>query len=180
MALLSVYALRFLVVVSEDRRVMCIKPWILQVQQLHRVISEAIWGSSTWKTSWLLKSHFHSSGGWCVSLLSTLNSSTNCSQALSLPSLPAELPRHELLPLENVHRLHHQSPSLLGGFAEFAWEVLGWLSTAWAGGWPCFWGSTSPHLTSFRLGLYHLLCSLLCKASLFAALVRMLKKNISK
>lgn len=137
---------------TEDRSafwVMCIKPWTLQVQQPHRVII----------TLWLLKSHFHSPGGWCVCLLSRLNSSTDYSNALSLQSLPAETHRHKLLQLENVHRLHCQSPSLLDGFAEIAWEVLGWFSTACDGGWPGFWGSASAQFTSFRLGLYHLLWS---------------------
>lgn len=134
--------------------VMCIKPWTLQVQQPHRVISEVISGNSAWKTSWLLKSHFHSPGGRCVCLPSVLNSSTDCSHALSLPSLPSELHRHELLQLKNVHRLHCQSHSFLSGFVGIAWEVLDWFSTAWGGGWPCFWGSASPHLTSFRLGLH--------------------------
>lgn len=83
--------------------------------------------------------------------LSRLNSSTDCSHALSPQSLPAELYRHKPLQWENVHRLHCQSPSLLGGFAEIAWEVLSWLSIACDGGWPCFWGSASAHLTSFRL-----------------------------
>lgn len=52
------------------------------------------------------------------------NSSTGCSHPLSLPSLVTELHRHEFLQLVNMHRLHCQSPCLLG-FLQ-TWMMLAW------------------------------------------------------